>query len=454
MAIDSVGRIVASFHPRTQPLMLRANYARELAAWCFLPLMVGAAEGGVTGVLAKTFFAGAVDERSLNFAVAVLAGAPAFANIISFLWAALSHGRHKIRAIVTLQSAAALCVLLVAFAPRNAAGLMILCAGVVGARMCWSGVVVLRAAVWRANYPRHMRARLAGKLATVQAIAMTLAGIGIGAAMTANESAFRLLYPVAGACGLAGAWIYSGLRMRGHRALLRAEKNDGDLQGTLVNPLHLWRVLLADARFRRYMSCMFVFGTGNLMVIAPLIIMLKDRFGLDPFASVLIASAIPTMLLPVSIPIWSRLLDRVHVIRFRAIHSWAFTASTAIFLVGAVTGEVAWLWLGAVAKGVAIGGGVLAWNLGHHDFAPARRAAQYMGVHVTLTGLRGILAPIIGVSLYEILEWVRPGAGAWTLALCLGLSTTGAVWFVLMRQSLSGRGCEAEFDDGPPVQPD
>ena len=59
----------------------------------------------------------------------------------------------------------------------------------------------------------------------------------------------------------------------------------------------------------------------------------------------------------------------------------------------------------------------------------------------------------IGVGLYETLEWLRPGAGAWSLAVCLGLTLTGAVWFVLMRRTLVGQGCEAEFEDGPPVQP-
>ena len=72
LVIDSVGRAVASFHPKSQPLMLRANYARELGAWCFLPLMLGAVEGGVTGVLAKAFFANVVDPYRLNMAVAVL----------------------------------------------------------------------------------------------------------------------------------------------------------------------------------------------------------------------------------------------------------------------------------------------------------------------------------------------------------------------------------------------
>lgn len=451
LAIDSVGRVVASFHPRRQPLMLRANYARELTAWWLLPLMLGAVEGGVTGVLAKTYFEGYTDPRTLNLTVAVLTGAPAFANIVSFLWAALTHGRHKVRALVTLQVAAALCVMTIAFAGRSTAGLLIVAAGAAGCRMCWSGVVIIRSTIWRANYPRHTRARLAGKLATVQAIMTTLTGLGIGAAMRVNVESFHFLYPAAAAAGIAGAWIYSGLRLRGHRVLLRAE-SDGD-SGGRISPLELRRVLLADGRFRRYMTCMFVFGSGNLMVAAPLVIMLKDRFALDPLVSVLIAASIPTLLMPASIPVWSRLLDRVHVIRFRAVHSWTFVASTATILTGAVTDQVWLLWMGAVLKGIAFGGGVLGWNLGHHDFAPAARAAQYMGVHVTLTGIRGLLAPMIAVSLYEILEWAHPGAGPWALALSLSLSTAGAVWFVLMRRGLSGPGGDSHFPDGPPIQP-
>ena len=87
LAIDKVGRAVASFHPRTLPLLLRAHYGRELGAWCLLPLMLGALEGGVVAVIAKTVFSASVHTRWLNLAVAILVGAPAFANVVSFLWA-------------------------------------------------------------------------------------------------------------------------------------------------------------------------------------------------------------------------------------------------------------------------------------------------------------------------------------------------------------------------------
>ena len=157
--------------------------------------------------------------------------------------------------------------------------------------------------------------------------------------------------------------------------------------------------------------------------------------------------------MPLSIPIWSRLLDRVNILQFRAIHSWAFVTSTAIVFAAAITMQPWLLFIAAAAKGIAFGGGVLAWNLGHHDFATIDKASQYMGVHVTLTGIRGLLAPIIGVSLYQALELIRPGYGAILFGLCLILCIIGAIWFVRMRHDLDGPGCNSEFEAGPPIQP-
>ncbi len=453
LAISTITKAITSFHPASMPRLSRGHYRRELVVWSLLPVALGAAEGGVAGVLAKSAFEGTVRPATLSLAVAVLQGAPALANVVSFLWAALGHGRNKIRLIAALQILMTLLVAMIALAPRSAAGLGLLVVGTVGARMAWAGVVTLRSTVWRANYPRHARATLAGKLATVQAILMAGTAYAIGGAMNFNPEAFRIVYPAAAGVGLIGALVYRGMRMRGHRALIKAERDGADSSISLVNPLQWRAILLGDRKFRRYMSCMFVFGGGNLMVGAPLILMLKDRFQFNESTSVAIMTTIPLLLMPLSIPLWSRLLDRVHILQFRAIHSWAFVASTATVLIAALTMQPWLLFLGASLKGLAFGGGVLAWNLGHHDFAPVEKASQYMGVHVTLTGIRGLLAPIIGVTVYETFEWLKPGAGAGVFAICLALTVIGAVWFVLMRRTLTGRGCDAQFEAGPPLQP-
>jgi hypothetical protein len=435
-ALNSLNMAMASFHPGAMPLLSRGHYRRELVAWFFLPIMLGAVEGGIVGVLAKNVFEGAATTRTLNLCVAALAGAPAFANVTSFLWAAMSHGRHKIRFLVALQIVTAVLIGLIAAAPRNGTGLLVVTACVIGARMCWSGVVTIRSTVWRMNYPRSDRATMAGKLATVQAVMLTLIGLAVGAAMNWNDDAFRVLYPAAAALGLVGTWFYGGMRMRGHRAMVNAERAERRARTGAMPRVSLWEVLRRDKGFRRYMTCMFVFGSGNQMVIAPLVIILRDRFRYEELVSILIASTIPTLLMPISIPIWSRLFNRMHIVQFRAWHSWTFVASIVAFLIGAVTLQPWLLVVGAVGKGVAFGGGILGWNLGHHDFSSPHQAGEYMGVHVTLTGVRGLFAPALAVGLYELFEGTRPGTGPWVFGCALALSLTGALGFILLWSSI------------------
>ena len=60
-----------------------------------------------------------------------------------------------------------------------------------------------------------------------------------------------------------------------------------------------------------------------------------------------------------------------------------------------------------------------------------------MGVHVTLTGVRGLIAPFAAIGLYEMLNGLHAGAGAWVFAVCLILTATGALGFGLMRRSMA-----------------
>jgi hypothetical protein len=101
-----------------------------------------------------------------------------------------------------------------------------------------------------------------------------------------------------------------------------------------------------------------------------------------------------------------------------------------------VTHQVWLLFVMACVTGIADAGGALAWNLGHNDYAKDHNAAQYMGVHVTLTGIRGLIAPFLGVGIYNLLEHGHAGWGVWTFLPCLMLNVSGAIGFVRMRREL------------------
>jgi len=59
-----------------------------------------------------------------------------------------------------------------------------------------------------------------------------------------------------------------------------------------------------------------------------------------------------------------------------------------------------------------------------------------MGVHVTLTGLRGGAAPPLGVLAYMALERWRAGLGQYALLLPVALTAMGALGFNRMRAAL------------------
>ena len=90
--------------------------------------------------------------------------------------------------------------------------------------------------------------------------------------------------------------------------------------------------------------------------------------------------------------------------------------------------------------GLSMAGANLGWNLGHNDFASLGRAQHYMGVHVTLTGVRGLIAPSVGMLCYQLLEAQRPGLGIVAMVLPLAMVVAGAIGFVRMRDDRRAAG--------------
>ena len=114
-----VGAFARSFHPAELPPMLRRTYGRELVSWAFLPLMLGAIEGGTIAIVIKKAFSGqpGIDPYWLDLATAWVGAAPNVANLTSFIWAALARGRPKVAFISWLQIATCLMVAGIACVP-------------------------------------------------------------------------------------------------------------------------------------------------------------------------------------------------------------------------------------------------------------------------------------------------------------------------------------------------
>jgi MFS family permease len=407
-------------------------YAREVWPWALLGVASGLVEGGTIAVLVKKGYGGLVEPHWVNFAVALVSGAPALANIFSFAWANLAHGRARIGVLVGLQASFAIAVGLVALAPIGAGGLVLTIIAVLVARILWAGILTVRAAVWSANYPRHVMARVTSRIVMVNSLVVAGAALAVGRVLDQHAPAARWLYLLAALCGVLAALRYRAVRVRREYRLLADEIGSAQVSGPFSLVI-LREILSADAPFRRYMFWMSLYGSGNLMMTAQLVVLFSDRMQLGGLTQVMLLTVVPMLLMPLFLPMWARLFDRGHIIEYRSRQCWALVAAIVLLSLGVALRQQWLLWPGAVLVGVSYAGANLGWNLGHNDFASPGRAQHYMGVHVTLTGVRGLIAPPVGIACYELLERFRSGWGTAALLLPIGLVTAGALGFVRMR---------------------
>ncbi len=416
-----------------ESLPAEVAFRREIASWALLGLTRGLVEGATAAVLIKKTFAHAADPWIVNLAVAFVSGAPALSNVVSFVWANLAHGRARIGLMVALQATFAILVGLLGVAPRALGGLAFAVASILIARVVWTGLLTVRAAIWSANYPRQVLGRYTGRIVIVSSLAVSAAAAF--AAWTLSQGPFdsRWLFGGGAAAGLLAAWLYRAARVRREFALL-AEENAAVGRSEPFSLGMLVEILKKDPHFREYMFWMGIYGGGNLMLTSQLVVIFSEHLHLAPGLQIALLSVVPLGTLPLFVPFWARMFDDGHIVEYRSRQGWSLVFAVVALTFGTWFQWLPLLWLGAVLLGAAYAGANLGWNLGHNDFASVGRAQHYMGVHVTLTGVRGAIGPPAGILIYQWLESLESGAGMYSLVLPLIFVTVGALGFSHMRR--------------------
>jgi hypothetical protein len=193
-------------------------------------------------------------------------------------------------------------------------------------------------------------------------------------------------------------------------------------------------ILRTDRLFRWYQVNMFAAGFGAMLIEAPLIFIITRQMQASYTESIMLTMVIPFAVSLLSMPLWANYLDRVHVAQFRSRQSVLWILAQLLTMLGAMLGSFVWLVIARTIMGIARGGGSLAWQLGHNDFAKPDQLGAYMGLHVTLTGVRGAIAPFLGIILYTGWQsgglmpgsWEGVGAGVFGVAAVIsGLSGWG-----------------------------
>lgn len=290
-------------------------------------------------------------------------------------------------------------------------------------------VIALRSAIWRANYPVQNRAKI------VVVISLCLMFVSSGAILLFTSGmdhglSFQMVYFVSGLFGLLAALLYSRIRIRQEgKNLRRLARNEG-------RQLRLWAglaVLRTDRRFRWYMSWQMLNGLATLVVEIVLVVIIADVLGTGWMVGGSVLTVVPMLVCGLAGLFWARLFDRKDIFIMRFYGTMVWVLSRVLLLVGILDQSMPIIMCSRVITGLAIGCGQLSWRLGHMAFAPPEKDSLYMGAHVSLTGVRGIIAPFLGIYLYR-LDFLGPH-GVWLIAITALCQALAGMGFLQMRAS-------------------
>jgi MFS family permease len=433
-----LGALAAALRrPPIEPDAL-ASFRRERAADATLPICYALMEGGFVGVIADKVY------HAHPAWIALATAAPMFGNLSSVWWARLAERVRTVPLLLGLQAALVACVAGVALLPRTALGGALLMALLVAARLAIGAIVTVRSLVWTRNYPRAVRARVTSRLAILSQGVMAATAALAGSVLDRHEAALPWLYAAGAAVGVLGVWSYTGVRLRG-------EPLDGEAAAGAParERISAWRLLREDPLYARYLGWQFLLGVSNMMIEPAVVYAVSREMGAGYGTSIALVVVVPTVLSVATLPLWAGWVDRMHAAEFRARHSWLWVISQGALGVGTLLGSVFWIGFGRVVFGIARGGGNLAWSLGHNDFAHPERAGLYMGVHATLTGLRGVFAPFLGMLLYlgadaralpgGLVLPALPALGGWMMVLAAGLALVATLGFARLQREVERR---------------
>jgi MFS family permease len=338
---------------------------------------------------AVTTFAVFLAERAFSASIAVkvlLVAAPSAGMLASlFVVQAIRRSGHSVNAVGGLIWIAAACGFLAAALgggnPATFAG------GVSGALFFLSLGAPLLAQIYRNHYPDRIRGRLFSFSSMARALAAAGFSVAASAALTADLGIWPWLLTAYAGCCISMAWLV--MRMR-PVALDRTAR---------VRMFDSFRHVRADPPFRRLLVVWMFLGLGNLLSMALFVEYLANPaygFGYDANRVGWLTTTIPMLAFVSCVVVWGTLFDRMNFYVVRLVINLIFILGIALYYFG---DSYPMLCAGMAVHGVARAGGNVAWSLWVTKFADAGRVTEYMSVHTFLTGIRGVLAPVLSFGL-------------------------------------------------------
>lgn len=292
------------------------------------------------------------------------------------------------------------CLILAAWAPS----LILFACLVIAGYICRSALLPFITDIYNDNYPPDKRGAFFSKPLLISVGIAALSGFIGSWFLNLDINNYHWIFMFLGFCAI------------GKAVAIFSMPSEPVVNSPHTHPFGNMKYVVQDTSFGYVLLTWFIMGFANLWTL-PLRVdyVTAPEWGIEGSAIfvAMIITIIPETIRMVLIPFWATLFDKMNFVLLRMILNLLFGFGVLSFF---ITSNPWVICFGSALIGAAFAGGSIAWNLWVTKYAPPGKAGAYMSVHVSLTGIRGTIGPILGY---------------WTVGL-IGAQNIGILSFAMM----------------------
>lgn len=258
----------------------------------------------------------------------------------------------------------------------------------------------------KANYRHANFGRLYGYATSANKVTMLIVTLLYGILLDIDKYAYTYILPVAALLNIVAIYLLSEIPYSPKKVI---ESSGSFLKGVKRSAMRMYTIVRFNKPYRHFEISFLLYGFAFMMTVTVIYIYFEHELKMNYSTMAFYRNAY-NILAIAFLPFFGKLLGNIDPRRFALITY----SSVALFLVSMALSQVfdsfVTIWgiqiyfiliLYIFFRGMFAGSMPLLWNIGSAYFCESDDADIYQSVHLSLTGLRSLAAPLLGVYFYE-----------------------------------------------------
>ena len=234
---------------------------------------------------------------------------------------------------------------------------------------------------------------------------MLFCTFGFGWLLEIDPYAFTYIYPVLALLGIFSIILFSKIPVTLSDVVIKS----GVWESVRKSVRGMWDVIVRDKPYRDFEIGFMLYGFAWMVTIAVITIFLEKALHLS-YSSVAFYKTGYNLIAILILPFFGRLINRIDprkfaVITFGSLLLYLLFLGLTEYFPQKIDFLGIQIYFGLIAAFIAhavfAATMSLLWFIGSAYFSNDDNAGNYQSIHVTLTGVRGLFAPLLGVFFYE-----------------------------------------------------